>query len=558
MHEKITRINQWSMASSPITSFTFPSLVTFVANSMFYLCTSLETVNLTPSITLIQDGAFMYCTSLKNIELPSKLREIGKIAFSNCYSLTHISIPESLDSLGDGAFSSIENIVIDSQNPKIFVDGYSMYTDNNQTLFIYLGSNQNSILRIKSECNYIAAKTLFWKKIKSVYFENNDNMTIGSAAFANSFIQSIELPPGLKKIEEQAFAACQNLENVTFLGNQLKSIPDSCFKGAFNLKYITLPKSIESIGNYAFQSCTNLKDLGIATLNSLTSIGMSAFVWSGLTSVRLSDSVRTVGSAAFNASKITDLSICCNISQIMCQYCSSLTTLELREGVCEINIYAFKGCNSLTGFTIPRSLRFIKSFAFQDCESLNDISMATNGNLQTIEGGCFQNCIRLKEIKLSQYEENFSFYNGALMNSNQTQLIAFIPYSDIKNFVVPADTEVIGSNAFMGSPRLLRVFFSGNKINRINYQAFKNCRSLSLVFFASSKIEVSFGSDVFSGCINLRSCGTFSAPRAVKETLISQGIPSIAFNDDCDTSVTCKIRHEFKISATYLTPFILM
>ncbi|EAX96890.1 surface antigen BspA-like [Trichomonas vaginalis G3] len=558
MHKKITKINSWSMCGCPIASFTFPSLVTYVADNMFYLCTSLVTVYLTENITSIQDGAFLYCYSLKNIVLPSKLREIGKEAFSNCFSLTHISLPESLQTLGDGAFSSIDNIIIDSQNPNIVVDGFSMYTDKNQTLFIYLGSNQDSIVRIKSECNYIAAQTFLMKKFKHVYFENNDSMTIGASAFANSYIQSIEMPPGLKKIEGKAFAACHNLENVTFLGNQLKSIPDSCFIDAYNLKYITLPKSIESIGNYAFQSCTNLKNLGIATLNSLTSIGIAAFMWSGITSVRLSDSVSTIGSAAFNASKITDLSICCNISQMMCQYCTSLTTLELRGGVCEINIYAFKGCSSLTGFTIPQTLHFIKSFAFQDCDSLNDVSMATNGNLQTIEGGCCSNCISLKEIKLSQYEENFSFYNGALMNFNQTQLIVFIPYSDIKNFVVPTDTEVIGSNAFMGSPRLLRVFFSGNKINRINYQAFKNCRSLSLVFFSSSKIEVSFGSDVFSGCINLRSCGTFSAPRAVKETLISQGIPSIAFNDDCDTSVTCKIRHEFKISATYLTPFILM
>lgn len=279
---------------------------------------------------------------------------------------------------------------------------------------------------------------------------------------------------------------------------------------------------------------------------------------SGLTTANLASSVQTIGSSAFSSSSITDLTIGCNIPQYMCQSCTSLTTLEMLPGIVEINIYAFSGCTSLLGFTIPTTLQTIGSFSFQNCDVLKDVNMATNGNLNSVAGGSFQRCYRLKEISLSPMEKNFSFYNGALMNRQQTQLIVFIPYSDIKNFVVPSEMEVIGSYAFMGSPRLVRVFFSGSRINRINYQAFKDCYNLNLVFFASSNIEVSFGTEVFIGCPNLKKCGTFSAPPSVKATLLEQGIPRIAFNDDCDTSVTCKIRPDFKISPSYLFPFITM
>lgn len=551
-------LNAWCLSGNPITTFTFPSGVTTVPGSMFYGCENLITVYFTNKITKILYRAFYNCVLLKNVELPSNLTELGSEAFYNCISLKSISLPESLETLGDGVFLLTRGLTISLQNPNLVIDDFTMYRDNNQTLFTYLGSNQNYNITVKSSCTLIAPKTFLQKKLQNVYFSNNENMTIGAYAFDSSLIKSIVMPPGLNTIESYAFQNCKILENVTFLGNQLKSIPEYCFYKNSNLKYIKLPTSIESIGNYAFQECPLLGDIGISSLNLLTSIGISAFKSSGLTTANLSPSVRTIGSSAFSGSSITGLTISCDIPQYMCQFCTSLTTLEMQAGIVEINIYAFSGCTSLIGFTIPTNLQTIGSFSFQNCEVLENVNMATNGNLNSVAGGSFQGCYKLKEIHLSPMEEKFSFYNGALMNFNQTQLIVFIPYSDIKNFVVPSEMEVIGSNAFMGSPKLMRVFFSGNRINRINYQAFKDCSNLNLVFFASSKIEVTFGTEVFLGCNNLKKCGSFSVPPSVKTTLLEQGIPSIAFKDDCETSVTCKIRPDFKISSAYLFPFITM
>lgn len=558
MHDDITNVYSWCFSGNPIITFSFPKQITLVASSMFRGCRYLTTVYFTKNITVIQDSAFYDCFELKNIELPPNLTEIGNSAFYKCRSLTHISLPESLQTLGDGVFNLITNIEIDSQNPNFFIDEFVMYRDNNQTVFTYLGSNTNYDVIIRSDCTAIASNTFLSKKLKNVYFENNENMEIRANAFDYSTIVSIEMPPGLSLIGDSAFSNCQNLVNVTFQGNKLTTIPDYCFYNSKNLKYITLPKSIEKIGNYAFQDCTNLGDIGLSSLSSLNSIGISAFMSSGLTTANLPNSLNYVGTSAFNNSKIQDLSISCNISQMMCQYCTSLTTLDLREGVFQISLFAFNGCKSLEGFTIPKTLLIIGSFSFQNCEQLSEVNMVTNCNLKTVEGGCFTGCFNLKEIKLSPAEANFSFYNGALMNYIQTKLIVFIPYSEIKNFMVPSEMEVIGSYAFMGSPQLMRVFFSGSKIKRIDYQAFKNCPNLNFVFFASSKIDVAFGSEVFSGCYNLVKCGGFSAPSSVRNTLIAQGIPKIAFNNECDISVTCKIQPQFKISTMYLFPFIQM
>lgn len=39
----------------------------------------------------------------------------------------------------------------------------------------------------------------------------------------------------------------------------LKNIKDYAFYGQDNLRYVTLPETVESIGNYAFADCDNIK-----------------------------------------------------------------------------------------------------------------------------------------------------------------------------------------------------------------------------------------------------------------------------------------------------------
>ncbi|EAX94357.1 surface antigen BspA-like [Trichomonas vaginalis G3] len=247
MLDNVKTLTSWCVSGNPITTFTFPIDVTTVPSSMFNGCKQLTTVYFTNNITKILNNAFYYCSLLKNVELPPNLTELGNEAFYNCQSLKSISLPESLETLGNAVFGLVRDIVITSQNPNIVVDEYTMYRDNNQTLFTYLGSNQNYNITIRSSCNQIAAKTFLEKNLQNVYFSNNDNMTIGANAFESSKIKSIVMPPGLNFIDINAFKLCRNLENVTFLGNQLKSIPDYCFYKNFNLKYIKLPTSIESI-----------------------------------------------------------------------------------------------------------------------------------------------------------------------------------------------------------------------------------------------------------------------------------------------------------------------
>lgn len=205
----------------------------------------------------------------------------------------------------------------------------------------------------------------------------------------------------------------------------------------------------------------------------------------------------------------------------------------------------------------PKTLTRILNFAFRSCSSLSNIRLVSDCTLNYVAGGCFYGCFELKTITLNPNDDKYMFENGALTDYNQTILYFFLPYSGVKNFAVPTEMITIWNCAFMGSPSLQRVFFSGNKIREIGYQAFKDCSNLNFIFFSSSSLT-KVDNEAFDGCPYLRKCGSFQAPLALQQKLISINIPKSAFSDDCDFALSCKPVNNFSFSLALITPFIMM
>ncbi len=163
----------------------------------------------------------------------------------------------------------------------------------------------------------------------------------------------------------------------TYLSNEM---PRSSFyrsgssTSVTNLTTIILPKSLTSIGDYAFYLCTNIKSIYIG--NSITNIGEYAFEGCfGLNSVIMGNSVISIKKEAFgycNALKNITLSenityfgqdafYRCSFEKVILP--NSLTTLS----------NAFRGNSSLTEITLPASITSFDWCAFQDCPALKTI-----------------------------------------------------------------------------------------------------------------------------------------------------------------------------------------
>jgi hypothetical protein len=129
----------------------------------------------------------------------------------------------------------------------------------------------------------------------------------------------------------------------------------------------SIPNSVASIGDYAFEYCTGLTSVTIP--NSVTSIGSNAFKnCSGLTSVTIPDSVTSIdGNAFYNCYGLTSVTIPNSVTSIgsnAFENCYGLTSVTIPDSVTSIGGNAFYNCSGLTSVTIPDSVSSIGDDAF--------------------------------------------------------------------------------------------------------------------------------------------------------------------------------------------------
>ena len=98
--------------------------------------------------------------------------------------------------------------------------------------------------------------------------------SIGKSAFLFSSLTSITIPNSVTSIGNNAFNLCTSLTSIT-IPNSVTLIGGSAFSCCESLTSITIPNSVTSIGEYAFWGCDALESVLIP--NSLTDIGRVAF-----------------------------------------------------------------------------------------------------------------------------------------------------------------------------------------------------------------------------------------------------------------------------------------
>ena len=96
----------------------------------------------------------------------------------------------------------------------------------------------------------------------------------------------------------------EEIKNLT-IPESMTSIGNYAFRGCSGLTSITIPNSVTSIGSSAFQSCKSLTSVIIP--KSVTSIGYQAFYGCSLTSITIGSGVTSIGQGAFYFNNLTDV-----------------------------------------------------------------------------------------------------------------------------------------------------------------------------------------------------------------------------------------------------------
>lgn len=201
----------------------------------------------------IAASGFFGCTKLKDIVLPKTLTNIGRAAFWNCKSLEEIDIPESVTAINPAVFTACRSIkrISAGKNLKYIEPGS----------FMQCTSLDN--IEIPDENPYFKAEG------GTVYTKDGETL-LAHAGSAESFA----IPQGVKTIANSAFWYCENLKAVT-LPTSLTTIEQDAFNGS-GLSTVSIPQSVETIGDMAFAYCKSLDTVKVWWTNPPT-IALTTF-----------------------------------------------------------------------------------------------------------------------------------------------------------------------------------------------------------------------------------------------------------------------------------------
>lgn len=241
----------------------------------------------------IGDGAFAG-SSIERITLPIGLKSIGMGAFNDCDRLTELNIPASVVATGERLAAGCDNLTTVSFGPTEVAAG-SFSGCARLTSFMPLTSVTTSI----GNGAFAGCKAL-------VEFPFSCQLiSVGDEAFALSGLRSVDLSgcTGLSAIGARTFAGCESLASVV-LPDNCAALGEAVFMGATSLAAINIPSALNEVPEFAFAGDSALTaDESLMTgwaASRVASIGTLAFY--GLENVgefTLPQSLVSLGDNAF-------------------------------------------------------------------------------------------------------------------------------------------------------------------------------------------------------------------------------------------------------------------
>ncbi len=419
---------------------------------------------------------------ISNLVIPETVMEIGNYAFAGC-NMTSVSIPTSVKSIGVGAFENCN------------------------------GLREAEFSSIQSLC----AINFSEKKSNPLYYAKK-------LSIAGNEISDVVIPEGVEDISSYAFSGCDMAS--VLLPTTVITIGAGAFEGCDSLTAVTIPESVETIGENAF-NCSELKHVQFDAINCTSSAKVSynkkltafsssvetvvfgdkvriipsyAFYGASLTSVTIPESVEIIGDEAFSCDQLFDGTLKhVQFNAINCTSCWSdtnpifpyyeihapfskgLESVEFGENVKIIPPYTFYGCH-IKAVTIPESVETIGDGAFYYCWDLKNIEF---------------NAINCTKCGAEQSPECDPVFYSAVETITIGEKVKNIPpyafnICSISSVTIPEAVETIGEKAFSNCRNLNSIEFNAINCTKIGYKS----SSESEPVFSNSVETITFGENV--------------------------------------------------------------
>ena len=406
--------------------------------------------------------AFFNCIRLEEIVIPNSIESIGDCAFGNC-ALTEITIPESVKEIGHNPFTICKNL-----------ESINVSPDN-----------------------------VYYRSISGVLYDRDVTTVIRCPQKTNT----IKIPNSVTSIGDEAFSDCEALEKVK------------------------MSNAITSIGTFAFARCAALNEIIIPS--GMRHIARAAFVDCSLVEITIPRSVNFIGEIAFEGcEKLEKITVSpqneyyASIQGVL--YDKSVTSLircpqktkqvSIPYGVTDIDRHAFSGCTALSKIPIPSSVKTIGSWAFKGCEALSEITIPDS--VKEIGRDPFMRCKNLKSINVSPDNEYYRSISGVLYDKDVATVIrcpqktkqvnipnnitkledyAFTGCTLLSEISIPNSVESIGTHTFEECSSIKRIKIPPN-VRSLEGNVFMDCTALTAIIIPPKVRYIQQKGMVFAGC----------------------------------------------------------
>lgn len=273
--------------------------------------------------------------------------------------------------------------------------------------------------------------------IPSVY-EGKKVVKIASHAFDGcSTLETVTIPNTVEMIGEKAFHKCTSLkyveipDGVTDIGSNGGAVFEHCS----NLEWVSIPKSVKIVGIYTFNGCTK------ATLYCEPAVRPDGWQVSGPYS--WNPSCKVVWASYYEPIKTST-----TISLYGSQYITSKGLFVEYDALSDsYEVKGIGGCTD-TDLVIPptyegRPITSIGDRAFENCTNIRSVVIGSQVN--NIGSYAFQNCTNLEKVTIPDGVKTIgAYYGGAFANCSS---LAFV--------TIPKSVEKLGLNTFKDCPKAI-------------------------------------------------------------------------------------------------------
>lgn len=286
-------------------------------------------------------------------------------------------------------------------------DGYKKYYVSGSYRYTYIGAGKGIRLERFSEDSPLnqAKKVVIPSELDGYPVRR----IAGNSFSLNPYVEEVTIPDSVEVIGDQAFSMCKSLKSV-HIGKNVRKIDNDAFYMCKKLEKVSGGESLRVLRLRAFQYCRALKDIPFYNSKYKIATYDGVFSATGLSKLTIHKNMRVSGSM-FKG--------CKQLKTVKWKYyeewwtdsvfenCTSLKKVILPKNMKEIQERSFYNCRKLTSVNIPNKVKWIGPKAFGNCKSLNKLKLPKSIN--KIEKNAFRGCKKLTlYVKKGSYAHNYA------------------------------------------------------------------------------------------------------------------------------------------------------